>query len=280
MTHIPEDELQLDVGEQSHEPLAFLSGAFRGAQLRWAIPDKEGFAVKEACSKLCHFLVRERGFHIYTDHRNLQYIFNPTGFVSSVPKPTADRLERWAMLLRCYDYKIHHIEGTRNVWADLLSRWGAPTAAVTSCARVSFRVGADRIQAEDILETFEGEDHPAAEQWPTDEDIQAAQRGVAPERCTELGLQQRDGRLYGPMGRGLYVPEEPAHLRLRLMTVGHAGAAGHRGIATTQQVVGDRFWWPSLRNDVDTFVRRCLLCIKSRGGGDDSPPHGRAAASQ
>ena len=30
LTQIPEDELQLPVEEQSHEPLAFLSGAFRG----------------------------------------------------------------------------------------------------------------------------------------------------------------------------------------------------------------------------------------------------------
>ena len=108
-----------------HEPLGFLSGRFRGAQERWGIPDKEGFAIRIACEKFAHLLIREKGFTIFTDHRNLTYIFNPAGVVASVAKPQADRLERWAMFLRCFTYKVRHIAGEVNVWADMLSRWGA-----------------------------------------------------------------------------------------------------------------------------------------------------------
>ena len=32
-------------GDRSHEPLAFLSGAFKGSQLRWATVDNKGFAI-------------------------------------------------------------------------------------------------------------------------------------------------------------------------------------------------------------------------------------------
>jgi len=35
-----------------HEPLGFLSGRFRGAQERWVIPDKKGFAIRIACENL------------------------------------------------------------------------------------------------------------------------------------------------------------------------------------------------------------------------------------
>ena len=94
---VTDEELELPLEEQAHEPLAFLSGTFRGAQIRWAIPDKDSFAVKELCVKLCHLRVRRTGFRIFTDHRNLLYFFNPAGFSTSVPKPTADRLERWAV---------------------------------------------------------------------------------------------------------------------------------------------------------------------------------------
>ena len=62
------------------------------------------------------------GFDLYTDHRNLKYIFNPAGVVASVPKYTAQKLERWALLLLGYQYAIHDIAGELNVWADLLSR--------------------------------------------------------------------------------------------------------------------------------------------------------------
>ena len=106
-----------------HEPLGFLSGEFKGAQRRWGIPDKEGFAVRIACEKFAHLLIRERGFAIFTDDRNLTYIFNPAGAVSVVAKPQADRLERWAMILRCFFYQVvYHIEGESNVWADMLPR--------------------------------------------------------------------------------------------------------------------------------------------------------------
>ena len=38
---------------------------------------------------------------------------------------TAAKLQRWSLLLMAFDYKIHFIDGETNVWADLLSRWGA-----------------------------------------------------------------------------------------------------------------------------------------------------------
>ena len=267
LTQIPAEEADLPTEEQAHEPLAFLSGTFRGAQIRWAIPDKEGYAIKESCVKLCHLLVRRKGFSIHTDHRNLLYIFNPQGFAASVPKPTADRLERWAVLLRCFDYEINHIEGPRNVWADLLSRWGAPGAAIRRVARVSFRLEADRVQTENILETFEGEDHPPQESWPQMEEILEAQGQVSAATREELGLRMHEGVLVAPTGDAVFVPDDPPHLRIRLMLVGYAGAAGHRGIRATQEAVTARFWWPGARGEVDQFVRQCLLCVKSRGGG-------------
>ena len=61
--------------------------------------------------------------HIYTDHRNLSYIFYPEAWVSSVAKTTAQRLDQWKVVLGLYDYTIVHIAGDRNCWGDLLSRW-------------------------------------------------------------------------------------------------------------------------------------------------------------
>ena len=49
-----------------------------------------------------------------------------------VPKYMANKLQRWSILLMVYEYVIHDISGTSNVWADLLSRWGKD--AVSVCA--------------------------------------------------------------------------------------------------------------------------------------------------
>ena len=61
--------------------------------------------------------------HVFSDHRNLTYIFNPEVCVTSVTKAMAQRLENWKAVLGQYRYAIEHIPGERNCWGDLLSRW-------------------------------------------------------------------------------------------------------------------------------------------------------------
>ncbi|KAH9152761.1 hypothetical protein AeRB84_004872 [Aphanomyces euteiches] len=134
LTQIPRNEEDLDFESQHHEPLAFLSGSFKGASLRWSTTEKEGFAIVQSCKRLDYLLQRPGGFTIYTDHRNLRYIYG-TEPDMKVPRYLADKLARWAMLLSCFNYKIRHVSGDDNVWGDLLSRWGHsefPDAAVWS----------------------------------------------------------------------------------------------------------------------------------------------------
>ena len=123
VTQVPDAEMDqnLPVEDMTHEPLAFLSGTFKGSQMRWATIDKEGFAIVSTFRRLEHFLWN--GVHIFTDHRNLAYIFDPEACVTSVSKALAQRLEGWKCVLGQYRYTIGHIPGDRNSWGDLLSRW-------------------------------------------------------------------------------------------------------------------------------------------------------------
>ena len=61
--------------------------------VNWAIPNKEG----------SDWLIS--GFV-----KHLLYILNSSGVVDSEDKPTANRLERWAVFLRAFDCSIHHVE--------------------------------------------------------------------------------------------------------------------------------------------------------------------------
>ena len=50
IAQVPDDDLSAHHGDPAkmrHEPLAFLSGSFRGSQLRWPILDKEASAIVE-----------------------------------------------------------------------------------------------------------------------------------------------------------------------------------------------------------------------------------------
>ena len=93
VTKVPDAEMDqtLPVEDMTHEPLAFLSGTFKGSQMPWATIDKEGFAIVSTFRRVEHFLWN--GVHSFTDHRNLAYIFDREACVTSVSKALAQRLE-------------------------------------------------------------------------------------------------------------------------------------------------------------------------------------------
>ena len=82
LTQVPQAEFDsgMAVEDMSHEPLGFLSGVFRNSQLRWPTVDKEAFAFVSTFRRLEYLLWN--GVHIFTDHRNLAYIFDPEACVS------------------------------------------------------------------------------------------------------------------------------------------------------------------------------------------------------
>ena len=123
ITQVPAEQMQLPLREQVHQPLIFLSGAFRGSSLKWPIIDKEAYSLIHTVRKCDYLLIRERGCHLYTDHRNLIYLFNPAGEGRSMGRPQAERVQRWGWILMGLNYVIHHVPGEDNIWADMLSRW-------------------------------------------------------------------------------------------------------------------------------------------------------------
>jgi hypothetical protein len=85
VTQLHEEQLYLPMEVQDHQPLAFLSGEFFGAQLRWTVPvtgqyqmdststrvPKEGFAIFDTVTKVDYLLLSHDEFSIMSDHLNL-----------------------------------------------------------------------------------------------------------------------------------------------------------------------------------------------------------------
>jgi hypothetical protein len=275
ITQCKPEELDKPVLEQQHYPLAFLSGSFHGADQRWPTVEQETFAIKEACIKAAHLLQRTDGFHIFTDHRNLTYIFNPQAAAADGRKQAAERLERWQVLMRAFYYQIHHVAGDDNTVADMISRWAAPissspssTSAATDTHTLQARSAtrrrhanitpsADPTFAPDVAVQFNVSDAP------TEEEVAAAQQDDSTIQTLDLH-KDVDG-IYNTAQGQMYVPDSN-HLRLRISIVAHQGPAGHRGIHTTEQWIRERFWWPTMHRDIHVFCRTCLQCQYTRGG--------------
>ena len=270
----PAEDADLPIQERRMEPLAFLSGAFLGASRRWSIVDKEAYPLVRAVDKLDFLLIRQRGFVFMTDHRNLRYIFEPERTGATVRKATLGRVQRWALELQRFDYRIEHVPGASNLWADLLTRWAAPP--------VRTQVRAIRFQLDDPTGVDWNLVAPASEgfEMPRLADLQAAQQQAigqafaedplapAPARVNIEGFELSKGAcddLWKDNTGRIWVPAASRTLQLRLCVLAHAGPAGHRGVRVTFKSLATRFVWSKMKSQVREFVRGCLHCRGAKG---------------
>jgi RNase H-like domain found in reverse transcriptase len=77
ITQIEKADLELSVDHQRHEPSAFCSGAFKGAQQRWGTPEKEGFALIQVVVTIDYLLLRADQFPPVYGSQELGLHFQP-----------------------------------------------------------------------------------------------------------------------------------------------------------------------------------------------------------
>lgn len=92
--------------------ILFVSGTFSGAQLSWPINEKEMYAVVAVVAKV-KYLIGTMKFTIKIDHKNLQYISQPS---------KSDKIERYKLYLSRFAHVFEVIPGEDNTVADGMSR--------------------------------------------------------------------------------------------------------------------------------------------------------------
>lgn len=70
-------------------------------------------------------LICEDDIHIFTNHRNLLFVYDPLTVKTNLGRHVVNKVQRWALYLLHFMHTIEHIEGSRNVTADMLTRWYA-----------------------------------------------------------------------------------------------------------------------------------------------------------
>ncbi|KAK3555032.1 hypothetical protein QTP86_005698 [Hemibagrus guttatus] len=136
---------------------------------------------------------------------------------------------RWALFFTRFQFSVSYCPGSRNGKADALSRHHDSTSTPSS--------------PETIF-------HPSIVLmpiwWNLVEEIRRAQGNEPPP------LACPPTKLYVP---ALW------HSRV-LQWVHEAPSSGHPGIQRTTTLVQERFWWPSMSQDVEDFVESCTTCAQ------------------
>ena len=108
---------KLPSGEERH--IAYASRILSNSERNYSQIDKESLAIIFAVKHFHFFLYGKDRFTIYTDHKQLISLF---GAHAKLPTLVAARLQRWALTLSAYNYKIGYRTAANNGNADALSR--------------------------------------------------------------------------------------------------------------------------------------------------------------
>lgn len=209
------------------QPAFFVSKKLSGAQLNWAIREKEAFAIIHCLQKFDRF-VRPKRFDVITDNQSLKWLFDAK----------SGKLARWAVLMSEYNMVIKWRKGGENAVADYFSRHIDFPDPVED--RMIYNVTID----DDLL--------------PSISEVIDCQKQCETPR--DRGYLVRGKRVY--YRGGLWVPET---MRKRVIASCHIlPPLCHPGIKRTKRIVLKAFNWPNLHTDVTEYVKGCLVCQRMR----------------
>lgn len=226
-----------------------MGGKFTAPQKYCTTYEKEVYAIVQTFDTLDYLLWRGKQIHVFTDHKNLLYLFTTMTFKPNSPRHVLHKVHRRAINIFRFQFYINHIERIRSVFANIL-------------ARCSKRHGTISAKPASIAALYRDIVPEAAKL--TTSNIQSIKRGQTSNPVTEANVQHKDGIMYND--NRIWILEKPKDLKLRIIVDPHSGGRRHRAQASTLEVISNKYSWTGLNDDVQEFPQACIHCIISRNG--------------
>ena len=244
------------------KPIAFTSRTLATAERHYSQLDKESLTIIFGVKKFHQYLC-SRHFTILSDHKPLQYLFKES---SPMPAMASARIQRWALSLAAYDYKIVYKPGSTHANTDMLSRLPLPQTPS------EIRIPGETILLMDMLQST-----PVSAQqikhWTDCDPIMSAVRSFVlkgwPDKMTDPKPEEikpyvnrkpelsiHDGCLM--WGNRVVVPPPG---RTKLLEQLHDC---HPGMSRMKNLARSYVWWPSIDQNIEDTVKTCVPCQRAR----------------
>ena len=288
-------------------PVEFVSRTLSKSERNYSQIEKEGLAIVW-CLKRLHRYVYARPFTLVTDHKALEAIFHPH---KSVPVMGISRIQRWALSLSSYQYKVKFRPTHRHSNADVMcSRFPLPmesseiegdiedTSACTvhrviheqesisSVFSVHYfgddlpPIDSDRIVKLTRCDPVLGKVlHLIKEGWSMDESVGIDENKPKVQKRNVLnGIDemkpyiQRRHELSVDKGCVLWGSRVVVPEKLR-QDVLLLLHSTHMGMSMTKSLARGYVWWPNIDAEIERIVKTCEACKLSQAKPPASAPH-------
>jgi hypothetical protein len=230
-----------------------ISRTLSNAEKNYSNIEREALAIIFALKRFSSFL-SGRFFTLSTDHRPLKFIFDTS-------KPVSDRisarLQRWAYVLRGFNFNVVNVAGENMHLPDTLSRLAIPDDVIEISNVDLFMREHHRFTP--LLQAIESSQDETIQRvkmytlrgWP-----RYLKREIRPYNRDRLTYSVHDNVLYKD-----YRVVVPKNMRSQVLKCLHEG---HIGIGRMRAKAREVYWWPGIDRDIADFVSRCVLCRKAR----------------
>lgn len=242
------------------KPVAFISKKLSDAERNYPTQERELLAILFAC-KTWRCFVEGTHYEVYTDHR-------PLKFYKSSSK-VSPRLVRWMQDLEVFQPTLVYKKGVDNVIPDLLSRRDGPDCEPDPVSmepellyEMSTTILNKVLQPSDTsLLTDPCQDWPIfykkkKEDWPD--------KWRAQLEKEESNFEVIENVLYrlnpNPTGREASKLKFISFARRADLIEDFHRGFGHSGQLTVYHLMKQRVWWPSMRKDINYWLKTCPEC--------------------
>ena len=253
---------------RTERPIGYMSRSLNEAERNYSTLEKEALAIIFRIKKLHQFLYGHP-FIIKTDHKPLDGLLNER---KGIPSFAAPRIQRWALTLSAYEYKISYKAGQTNGNADGLSRLPLPERPD------SVPVSGETILLMEHLEGSPVHSGHIKEWTKRDPVLSQVRNSILEGRPTTNGSKELNPYLTkrmelsvedGHVLRGARVVVPPQG-RSKVLTELHEA---HPSESRMKALARNYVWWPRLDQDILNKVKSCEKCQSNQSAPAEAPLH-------